>query len=302
MALAVLFAAFMRWGEEITGGIYVVGATFVNVFNWIRNVGLALWESMKAIGQNIGIAFENAWIFAQNAFWSFVSDTLKGVQLILKMIDAVAVACGKEGLGIDISGAINTFEGKKQDYKSFVSVGDAWSKGYSTYDYKSLDDAYSKGYQKGGVAVDWLDSKISSLQGNISDFSKGNVIADLLEKTGIGNKFTAGNGLPNPYDSSNALGGAYDPSAIEDDVGNALKKLGNIEDNTDSLKLTSEDVEYLRKIAESEWKKEFTTAEIKVDMTNYNTINDKSDLDGIFTKLSEELLEELNIGADGVYA
>jgi hypothetical protein len=51
-----------------------------------------------------------------------------------------------------------------------------------------------------------------------------------------------------------------------------------------------------------EWKKEFTTAEIKVDMTNYNTINDKSDLDGIFTKLSEELLEELNIGADGVYA
>ena len=51
-----------------------------------------------------------------------------------------------------------------------------------------------------------------------------------------------------------------------------------------------------------EWKKEFTTATIKIDMTNNNTVNGDSDLDGIVTKLSDKLYEELSIVADGVYA
>ncbi len=70
----------------------------------------------------------------------------------------------------------------------------------------------------------------------------------------------------------------------------------------DSMDLTEEDLTYLRKIAEMEWKKEYTTAEIKVDMSNYNTINGESDLDGIVTKLADKLYEEMNVVAHGVYA
>lgn len=85
-----------------------------------------------------------------------------------------------------------------------------------------------------------------------------------------------------------------------------LNGVGDTADNTgkmaDSMELANEDLEYLRKIAAMEWKKEFTTANITVDMSNYNTINSDSDLDGIVTKLSEKLTEELNAVANGVYA
>ena len=68
------------------------------------------------------------------------------------------------------------------------------------------------------------------------------------------------------------------------------------------MDLTQEDLEYLRKVAEMEWKKEFTTAQITVDMSNYNTINGTEDLDGIVTKLTDKLYEELNVVANGSYS
>lgn len=309
MALAVLFAAFMRWGEQITGGVYVAGATIYNiVVGLIDAIISCFWSMFVEPVAGIIEWFVNAWNGAFDgvggAFMNFCGQLLAGLIGLLKPF---AVILDKL-FGWDTNGAI---ESAQESMRGWGKTSESTSFKLNTPTLSSMtngklperiaySDAWNKGKEHGAIAVDWLDSKISSLQGKISDFSKNNVITDLLDKTG--NRFTAGNGLPNPYDPSNALGGEYDPSSIEDDVADALKKLGNIEDNTDSLKLTSEDVEYLRKIAESEWKKEFTTAEIKVDMTNYNTINDSSDLDGIFTKLSEELLDELNVGADGVYA
>ena len=90
------------------------------------------------------------------------------------------------------------------------------------------------------------------------------------------------------------------------DAANPNKDLKKIKDNTgkmaDSMELTQEDLSYLRKVAEMEWKKEFTTAEISVNMNNNNTINGETDLDGIVTKLTDKLYEELASVADGVYA
>ena len=67
------------------------------------------------------------------------------------------------------------------------------------------------------------------------------------------------------------------------------------------MDLADEDLEYLRKLAESEWKKEFTTATIQVDMSNYNNINGMDDLDGIATRLADKLYEEMDAVANGVY-
>ncbi len=64
---------------------------------------------------------------------------------------------------------------------------------------------------------------------------------------------------------------------------------------------TIEDLQYLRDLAELEWKKEYTVASINVDMTNNNTVNGTNDLDGIVTKLSDMLYQELNEVAEGVY-
>ena len=68
------------------------------------------------------------------------------------------------------------------------------------------------------------------------------------------------------------------------------------------MDLAEEDLKFLRELAEKEWKKEYTTASITVDMSNFNTINKDGDLDGIVTKLRDKLYEEMNSLADGVYA
>lgn len=85
-----------------------------------------------------------------------------------------------------------------------------------------------------------------------------------------------------------------------------IPALDNIDSNTgkiaDSVELAEEDLAYLRDLAHMEWKKEFTTASITVDMSNYNTISGENDLDGIVTKLADKLYEEMNVVANGVYA
>ncbi len=151
-------------------------------------------------------------------------------------------------------------------------------------------NAWNKGMEHGTIAKDWINNFGSKFQGA---GSKGNLLDNLGNKLGL--DFSSLNG-GFPTDGLGDLSSDFDPS----------KALGNIDDNTskmaDSMDLTSEDVEYLRKIAGMEWKKETTIADIKVDMSNYNTISGESDLDGIVTTLVDKLYEELNEVADGVYA
>lgn len=90
----------------------------------------------------------------------------------------------------------------------------------------------------------------------------------------------------------------YNPDKLNKGVGNIDKNTGKM---ADSMELADEDLKYLRDVAEREWKKEFTTANIVVDMNNYNTIDGDNDLDGIVTKLSSKLYDELDYLANGTY-
>lgn len=86
---------------------------------------------------------------------------------------------------------------------------------------------------------------------------------------------------------------------------NADDYLASISEDTsdisNSMDLQDDDLEFLRKIADMEWRNEFTTAEIKVDMTNHNTVSGERDLDGIVSYLSEKLQEEMASVAYGVH-
>ena len=65
--------------------------------------------------------------------------------------------------------------------------------------------------------------------------------------------------------------------------------------------MTEEDLQYLRDIAERDTVNRFTTAEIKVEMSNNNNINSELDLDGIVDSLGQKLEERLEVVAEGVY-
>ena len=76
----------------------------------------------------------------------------------------------------------------------------------------------------------------------------------------------------------------------------------NTKKAADKLTASSTDLKYLREIASQKSVNRYTTAEIKVSMTNHNTINSEMDLDGISehlrTKVEKQMIE---VAAKGVH-
>jgi hypothetical protein len=144
-----------------------------------------------------------------------------------------------------------------------------------------LTDAYDAGAGVGRDFTNWVGSVGDNIKGSLNGLTNGDMLLD------------ANNSLPNPNAPEYNLENSYNPEALD--------ALNAIEDNTDELDLTNDELDYLRRLAEMEWRNEFTTAEIKVDMTNYNNVNGDQDLDGIVEYLSDVLKDEMHSVAYGVH-
>ena len=128
-------------------------------------------------------------------------------------------------------------------------------------------DAWNAGYSLG----EGLESKVSGMfGGSSSDASLG--MDSAYTDTGAGSLLDGVNNI------------ASDTSAI-----------------SDSVDISNENLKYLRDLSERDVINRFTTAEIKVDMTNNNNIASGTDLDGIITSLSDGLLEAMAVTAEGVH-
>lgn len=222
--------------------------------------------------------------------------------------------------------------------KSYSSIGDAWSNGMKTYDYVSIGDAWSSGMSTFGTGLsDWsLEDAMNtgadfgnSIKDKVDDWGSnllfGSSIADKINSIGdlraddyskktpqsfldrigdaLGLDFgDLANGFPKADDPAYSVADAYDYPSVDDLTDGVGKIGGDTGKIAKSMELTEEDLQFLRDLANMEWKKEYTTASITVDMTNYNSLNGDGDLDGIVTKLTDKLYEELEVFADGVYA
>lgn len=69
----------------------------------------------------------------------------------------------------------------------------------------------------------------------------------------------------------------------------------------DSLETSEEELKYMRDIAERDTINRFTTAEIKVDMTNNNNVSSGMDLDGIVDHLATGVNYAMGVAAEGVH-
>lgn len=83
------------------------------------------------------------------------------------------------------------------------------------------------------------------------------------------------------------------------DTGSIAESAGSA---ASSLKETTEDLKYMRDLAEQEAINRFTTAEVKIDMTGMtNRIDSDIDLDGVLNTFTAGFAEAIEVAAEGVH-
>lgn len=259
----------------ICGGINVVIQFFKNLGLSVANIALGIGNAIAALGSNIITAFHNA-ICDVQSFWYDLLST------VMSVIDGICAALNKiPFIEFDYSGvtqAADDYAAKsaeaasnKKDYKS---ISDAFNDGNSTF------DTFQKGWASDAYAsgAKWGDSVSAKLKKSVS--SKATKLPDTDKYTKVLN---------------NAANNAAQTAANTGKTSDNTKKIAK------SVEISSEDLKYLRDIAERDVVNRYTTAAINVKQTNHNTINNDMDLDGVTEHLRSTVEEQMAMAAEGVY-
>lgn len=245
--------------------VWACAEPFIGIIEWILNVCNGGFDSFGGAVANL-IGQIISWFLSLGKIVTKIIDAIFGTNWTdgLNSLQDKVLSWGKNENAITISREAPTVSSMTGGaLPDRISYGDAWN----------------KGMEHGALAKDWMNNVGSQFQSSSSDPSS------LLDS------------LPKVDDPSLAIDNAYTAPTNE-----YLKDIaGDTDDISDSVKLNDDELDFLRKVAEMEWRNEFTTAEIKVDMTNYNSVNGDRDLDGMVDYLSDVLKSEMVSVAEGVH-
>lgn len=274
--IIVLIALIAIFFEQVVGAVY--------------RLGMGIWNVLKACASNVGVAFNNAWVFIQQGFWGMVNVIMQGLKSLANMANKVL---GWMGVNIDTSGL--DFAAKKIDElnskkESYTSIGDAWNEGFNTFAYDSVSDAWnSHSYGSVGDAFGTYDVDFGK------GWSEGMNTFDTFQDGWGSSAYNKGAEVGRNIKSS--VTGGLDPYGSA--LGDIAKNTGDTAKNTGK---STEELSYLRDIAEREAINRFTTAEIKVDLGGVtNNVAANTDLDGIISYLTDGVAEALVTASEGVY-
>lgn len=259
----------------ITGGINVVIQFFVNLGMVAANIALGIGNAIGALCSNMMTAFHNAICNVQSWFYNLLSTALSVIAGIAEALNKLPFVnfdySGITNAASDYAAKASEAAGNKQEYQD---VGAAFNKGMSTFD--AFKGEWAKDTFKTGAA--WGDGVADKISGAVNGLTSGG------------------------FDTSNMFGGAgyqagdYDAGKVPGNIADTAKNTGKA---VDSLEISSEDLKYLHDIAEREVINRFTTAEIKIEMTNHNNVNSDMDLDGIVDHLTSSVNEAMETAARG---
>jgi hypothetical protein len=238
---------------------------FLGIIEWILNVCQGGFDSFgEAVGNLLGQII--GWFLELGKVVTTIIDAIFGTNWTagLESLRQAVTSYGKNENAITIT--------RTAPQLNRVGYGDAWNSGFAQ-------------------GTSWKNS--------IGTF--GSHIKDDFRLMGGGSSIDTDLGqiIDDPYTRALENDASFDPSK-------ALKGINDTADNTgrmaDSMDLTEEDLAYLRDVANMEWKREYTTANITLDVTNNNNVNSELDVFGIMTKFSDVLYEEMDYMANGVYS
>lgn len=300
--------AAMAWAwlkvtvSNILKGIY-------NFFVEIANGFIKGYNKLGKGAVDTANGFQDAFFSAINAVAKFAQDFingfLKGLAEIGKVIDSVA------GTHLSNAGSVN-FSINKGDRATWKDVGLLEKKSYGDpngvaveqkqapqFDYAGFIDPSGamKGVMDGAEKL--TNGEFKDL-GKAFDDGKSDTRKGIQGITDTFNEYKdklTGKDKPVGNDGTGKDkkdgGGGKDP--------NNKKTADNTKKMADKMDGMDEDMKYLRDIAEKEYVNKFTTAEVKIDMTNYNDISEQVDAEDFMDRLGERIAEHVHTAAEGVH-
>ena len=262
-ATGVIFGAFTTVGA-------VIGNVFVTLINFVIDIFVILWNFIANFANFFANVFNDPVGSIARLFFGLVDTILSLLQTVASAIDTIfgsKLADSVSGWRDSLGGWVDNKFGKGTEVMEKV---DASAYHVDRFKYSS---AYNAGYDFGKG----IDAKVSS-------FSTSKI---------FGNK-----GIPNSASYSNALA-PNNAAATAATAANTADTAKNTAKTANTLSASSEDLKYLRDIADREYVNKFTTAQIKVEMINHNNVNNDMDLDGMAEHLRSKIEEEMNAAAEG---
>lgn len=102
--------------------------------------------------------------------------------------------------------------------------------------------------------------------------------------------------MPNPNDYGTGI-----PTQLSDIAAAGKDTADNTKGIKDAMEITEESLQYMRDVAEQEVINRYTTAEVKIELSQTNTINNPDDFDGMVQYMEESLFEAMVSGAEKVH-
>ena len=294
--IAVIYlavAAINRWKGTNISATGIVAAIFWSLGAVIWNVIAYTWNKFAAFYEFfINISTDKTYA-VKRLFVNLATNVIDACIAMTKGVDGFATNLANgviDGVNLAIR-AWNAFMNILPDsVKSFLHIGVGTEKSHTASITGTLQNAKA------------------SLQNLLGDKPEDYIEIPKMQMKDIGASAMAGYNWGANSKLSNLFDSGVDNTdyqSLLDAAEGASQGAGDTAKNTgamkDALDITEEDLKYMRDIAEQEVINRFTTAEIKVDMTNYNSVNSDLDIDGIVDTLAIKVEEQMNISAEGVH-
>lgn len=282
VAVVALIVAIVKWGTgtatvagTVVGIFYWIGAAFYNVVAWIVNTSVGMANSFRSTvnsmaqgAADVASSIANVFIDGFNLIARKAAEILNGI--FDKARDFAGAIDGL--MGTNLSSAVNVKFTARQAGRVQLQAPQLgmYNGGNSqVMQMKDLGGAYNKGVGKGNE----MAAKLGGVLDDVNGITKG------LEMPGAGDATGGGKGA-DPNNKKTA-----------DNTGKMAKQ----------LEISEDDLKYMRDIAEQEYINKFTTAEIKIDMTNNATINTPEDANDFWKILIDGANEAMETMAEGSY-
>lgn len=271
-AVYAVVAAYNAWTDTsisatgiIVGCIYAVWQILINIFTFLQNLFEGLIALVDAVGTNIVIAFGNSIKTVQAFFWDLLATATRVISEIAAQLDKLPfVKFDSAGLVKSANRYANKADAIRSSKKEYLDPIEIGSKAMKTHEYGKIGDAYNRGYDVGASFAD--------------------KVGDAFDWSGKDSSFDFG---------------ANDLDKVK---GNGGQTAANTAKTADAVTKSSEDLKWLRIIAERKAINKFTTAQIKVDMGGVNNVVNKNmDLDGVVSYLEDKLTETMVSVAEGTH-